>query len=65
MSFSRRCTSRGAISAPATATGPAIAERSSSRVMRGTRYWLLLSASGSPAYSMQSPMKSDRIVRTM
>ena len=51
-------------SPPATATGPVIADRSSSRVMRGTRYWPSLTASGSPGYSMQSPMKSDRIVST-
>ena len=33
-------------------------------VIRGTRYWPSLTASGSPWNSMQSPMKSERIVMT-
>ena len=63
-SLTSRVSSTGLISAPPTPTGPAIAARRSSRVMRGTRYWPSLIASGSPWNCAQSPRKSERIVST-
>jgi hypothetical protein len=41
-----------------------MAARRSSRVMRGTRYWPSLIASGKPTNCAQSPRKSERIVST-
>ncbi len=60
-----RFTSRGAIAPPATATGPVMAERRPSLLIRPTRNSPVFTASARPGKFMQSPMKSDRIVTTM
>ena len=44
--------------------GPSMAARRSSRVIRGTRYCPALMASARPGNWVQSPRKSERIVRT-
>ena len=49
---------------PNSFSGRSIASRRSSRVSRGTRYWLRLKASASPVNSEQRPRNSDRIVTT-